>query len=347
MTLVLALLLAVKIAPPADGPAKQPQIVATQTGVALTYGSGNKIYFARSEDGARTFTPPVLVAEEGSLSLGMHRGPRITTSGNTTIISAVVGRKGGGADGDLLAWRSTDNGKTWSKGTPINDAPGAAREGLHSMTSNGRDLVFATWLDLRDKGTRLYSAVSRDGGKSWSKNVLVQASPSGSICQCCHPSAAIGPDGRITVMFRNESAGARDMYIVASSDGGNSFGPAQKLGTGTWLLNACPMDGGGITLDPKGNLETVWRREKTIYAAIPGQPETALGTGKDATTLHGKSGLYYAWTTPGGLSAKLPGRPDPVLLDPHGAYAQLVQLPDGSVIAAWETEGSIAVQKVQ
>src|SRR5581483_10651378 len=201
-------------------------------------------------------------SDRGVLSLGMHRGPRIALVGKTIVISAVVGERGKGADGDLLAWRSLDNGNTWSEGVRINDVPAAAREGLHGMASDGKDLLFATWLDLREKGTRLYGSISRDGGATWSSNVLVYASPSGSVCQCCHPSAVIAPNGRISVMFRNELNGARDMYVVSSVDGGRSFTAAEKLGTDTWILNACPMDGGGITFDPNGQIATVWRREK-------------------------------------------------------------------------------------
>ncbi len=41
------------------------------------------------------------------------------------VISAVVGEKGRGADGDLIAWRSVDGGKTWSVGKAINGVPAA------------------------------------------------------------------------------------------------------------------------------------------------------------------------------------------------------------------------------
>ena len=51
--------------------------------------------------------------------------------------------------------------------------------------------MFATWLDDRGKGKRLYGASSKDGGASWSRNVLIYESPSGTICQCCHPTAII------------------------------------------------------------------------------------------------------------------------------------------------------------
>lgn len=48
------------------------------------------------------------------------------------------------------------------------------------------------------------------------------------------------------------------------SDGGASFGKAQKLGEGSWKLNGCPMDGGGLAIDENGDVQTVWRRKNTI-----------------------------------------------------------------------------------
>jgi len=121
-----------------------------------------------------------------------------------------------------MAWRSDDEGRTWSAGTRINDVPGAAREGMHGFAS---------------------------GGRTWSANRLAYQSPTGSVCQCCHPTVAIDAAGEVAVMFRNEikptdatadTPPARDMYVVRARRDG-SFGAAVKLGTGSWPLAACPM----------------------------------------------------------------------------------------------------------
>ncbi|MBI1791756.1 MAG: exo-alpha-sialidase, partial [Acidobacteria bacterium] len=255
-----ALLLAVHIAPGgANLEYRQPQLAADSRMVALTFGSGHAVYFAASFDQGKTFSAPVKVAEAGKMALGRHRGPRIALTPSSIVISAVVGEKGGGADGDVLAWRSIDGGKSWSAGVPVNDVPAAAREGLHAMAAGG-GVVFATWLDLRSKGTRLYGAHSKDGGATWSANVLVYESPEGKICECCHPSAMVDSKGVIYAMWRNNLAGSRDMYVARSTDGGHTFSRAEKAGTGTWVLNACPMDGGGLALGPDGKVVSAWRR---------------------------------------------------------------------------------------
>ena len=137
----------------------------------------------------------------------------------------------------------------------INDAPGAPTEGLHSLAADAKGDLFAAWLDKRGgHGTKLYGARSTDGGVTWSKNVMIYDSPEGTICECCHPSVAIDAAGQILVMWRNWLGGSRDMYLTRSRDG-VAFSKPEKLGTGTWPLNACPMDGGGIGnfAEPRGN----------------------------------------------------------------------------------------------
>ena len=248
------------------------------------------------------------------------------------------------SDGDLFAWRSLDDGKTWSKGARVNDVAGAPTEGLHALTSDGHDHLFAAWLDKRSgKGTKLYGSRSADGGLTWSKNMLIYDSPDGTICECCHPSVAFD-GGEILVMWRNALAGSRDMYLARSIDG-ISFGPPAKLGEGTWQLNACPMDGGGIVA-PNHRIVTAWRRNKEIYFASPGQKETGVGEGTDVAVSAGAGGIYAIWSTAAGVRALLPGRKDSVAIAPPGTFPNIVALPHGGALGAWETDGKIVVQPI-
>ena len=250
--------------------------------------------FHSSRDAGKTFTAPVRVGGGPVIPLNRHRGPRIAISGNAIIITAVAGKTlstaqhahGLPSDGDLIVWRSTDRGVTWSKGAVINDVPGAPTEGLHTIAADAHGNLFAAWLDPRGgKGTKLYGARSSDGGVTWSKNIAIYASPDGSICECCHPSAAFDADGQILVMFRNWLGGSRDLYLTRSRDGVN-FSKPERLGTGTWQLNACPMDGGGLVV-VGGRIVSAWRREHDIYLASPGEKEVDLGSGVDVSIAAG------------------------------------------------------------
>ncbi len=348
----LTLLLAASVTPGENSNFRQPQLAASAELAALTFGSDRGIYFESSGDSGKTWSEPVKVDEPGAFPLGNHRGPRVAIASGAIIISAVAGKKGKGADGDLLSWRSTDNGKTWHRGVTITDQPGAAREGLHTMAAGPRGMLFAAWLDLRNlkpgmPGTELWGAYSSDAGLTWSKNFAVYKSPSGSICQCCHPTAVFTPQGTLAVMWRNELSGNRDLYLIESRDGGHTFGTPAKLGETSWALNACPMDGGGIAQNSDGAWVTVWRREKSIYLAPLGGKETLLHEGKNPAIANGKAGLYTAWNSPQGLFASLPGHAEPVLLDSDGAFVTLTSVPNGAVLAAWERKGTIQFRTLQ
>jgi hypothetical protein len=334
-------------------PARAPQLVSSGSMVGMAYGAGKAIYFRASSDSGMTFGGPVKVAEAEVLPLNRHRGPRIVLAGTSLIITAVIGKRmsqeahghGLPSDGDLMAWRSADGGKHWSGGVVVNDVPGAAREGLHALAGGPGGRLFAVWLDKRAaEGTCLYGARSDDGGISWSRNILVYSSPDGSICECCHPSVAIDPDGQIFVMWRNWLGGARDMYLARSRDG-ETFTNAEKLGRGTWQLNACPMDGGGLAID-QGRVVSAWRRDGTLYLAEPGAREKVIGDGKDIALSPGAKGLYASWVGSSGVEVLVPHSAQPELISRSGAAPALAPLDDGSVLVAWEEDGLIKTKRV-
>ncbi len=325
----------------------QPQIAASPDGrVQVAFGKGTAIYHTVSNDGGRTFSKPVQIAALPKLALGMRRGPRITATDRILAVSAISHESG-----DLFAWNSADGGAKWSKAATINTVPKCAREGLHAMAGDGRGLAVLTWLDLRSGGTELWSAVSRDGGVSWGGNTRAYRSPDGHICECCHPSAAISPRGEIAVMWRNWLGGSRDMYVAMSGDGGGSFGAAQKLGSGTWKLDGCPMDGGALAFTA-GDLLTTWRREKSAFSAPAkgAAPEAMLSqTGAQPIVLAEKGGASFVWQEGPKLMLQR-GRAKPVTLSEHGAFASAATLPNGGAVVAWEDgadEKKIVVERLE
>jgi len=352
LPIMLAMWIAVQIGPVSkDEPARGPQLAAGGSLVTLAFGSGKAIYSSVSRDRGATFSPPVKVAETGILPLTRHRGPHIAVAGHTIVITAVAGKTlaegphahGLPSDGDLQVWRSADGGRSWRQGAPINDVPGSATEGLHALATDGKDRLFAVWLDKRGRdGTRLYGAVSTDSGATWSKNVLVYQSPGGSICECCHPSAAIRSNGEIVVMWRNSLDGSRDLYLATSRDG-ETFAPPRKLGMGTWQLNACPMDGGGLAVS--GNkILTAWRREGHVFLAEPGHAEQQMGTGKDVALALSGARTYVAWVDTSAVKVWVDGEVE--TLSTAGAFPALLGLPGGEALAAWEEAGAIQLRRL-
>ncbi len=308
--------------------AKNPSVVLDDRGtIHVAFGAENVLYLASTNPAGTAFSPAVKIAQGNRLALGMRRGPRLALAGKTLVVSAVYG-------GELLAWRSTDGGKTWHGPMTVSDSPGAAREGLHAMASALVGTLACAWLDLREKGTTVFASLSNDAGKTWGRNMLVYRSPSGTVCECCHVSAAFTPSGELLVMLRNVLDGNRDMYLCLSPDRGKSFAPAQKIGVGSWPLNACPMDGGAIASDAKGRIFSAWRREETVYLCSPGQVERRIEEGQQPWVAAGKSGTWCAY---------LVGRPGRLRLrDPGGVISTVAEGANDPVLSA-NNRGAVAL----
>jgi len=340
--LILAALLAIHLQPVSPAaPNRQPQLAVGNGTAAMVFGSGEGIWLATSSDSARTFSTPAKVADVPKLMLGRHRGPRVAIAGSTIVVSAI-----GSEAGDLIAWRSADGGRTWSRPITVNDVPKAAREGLHAMAGDATGHLAAVWLDDRigPKGKRLWGAFSSDAGATWSKDIMLYESPGGTICECCHPSLAAVGGGEFVVMWRNALEGSRDLYTMRLRDG-HPVSQARREGTGTWKLEACPMDGGGLVYR-NGQIASAWRREKEVFLAEGGKPELKVGNGQDVALGANNQGLYVVWSSPEGLMLHLPGAAMGTKLAPAGAFPSVAAMPDGAMLVVWEEGGSIGVGRL-
>src|SRR4051812_17419095 len=300
--------------------------------IHLVYGSGDSILYTFSNNKGASFTAPQLVSILPGLVDYATRGPQITTTGSGVAIIAV------NKQGNIFSYLKDATGK-WTKSGKVNDTDTTNKEGFLGLSSDGQHTLFAIWLDVR--GThhnQVYGARSVDGGKSWQKNRLIYASPDGHVCECCKPSVAM-KGNNVAVMFRNWLNGNRDLYLVQSNDAGQTFGTAEKLGNGNWELNACPMDGGGLAINNMGNVETVWRRENTIYTCEPGKEEKALGEGKGCSMETANGRNIYAWSANGNITCLLPDGTSKII--GKGSLPLLKSVSNNEVVCVWENNKHI------
>lgn len=326
----------------AAAPAAPADHAAHGAPAAHSHGDGKKkghqpstrtgeLLISVSSDRGATFAAAQKVATLPKLMLGNRRGPRLAVHGDRLTVTAI-------AD-ELVAFTSTDAGRTWTGPVTINDAPAAAREGLHDLAAAPDGSLFVTWLDLRNGKTELWGATSRDGGRTWARNELVYRSPDKSICECCHPSALFDANGHLAVMWRNSVGGARDMWLATRAPGAAQFSAARKLGEGTWKLNACPMDGGRPVALGRGEFGAVFQRGGEIFLARASGPETRLGTGKQPVALQPAAGdLLVAWQQGADLvSARGTSAATPRTHATDARFPSLVLLADGrTALLAYE-----------
>lgn len=314
------------------GSASQPQVAVSADGrTHVVFGNGRAIFHTSSADD-KTFSEPVRVGELDKLALGLRRGPRIAVSGEKVVITAISH-----ADGDLHAWFSTDAGRTWKESPPLNTERKSAREGLHALAGDGRGFVAVVWLDNRASGNAVRIRASIDAGATWAdEETVVYQSPDGHVCECCAPSIAVSPAGEITVMWRNWLAGARDMHRATSLDGGRTFGSAEKLGTGSWKLQACPMDGGGIAMLDANQWLAVWRRDLTVYASTSRDSEQRLGANAaQAVAAFAGRNPVILWESGGALHIQKGTQP-PARFAEKAAWASIAGGSDAATVV-WES----------
>lgn len=324
-------------------PITQTQILATGQMPALAkdagnnmhvvYGSGDSLMYCSLKNNGLSFSKPVFVAVVNNLVAGSTRGPQIAATKNGVAVIAV------NRDGNIYAFVKNNFGQ-WMRTAKINDTEAADKEGFSALGSDGDKTLFAIWTDVRNnKHNKMYGAKSGDGGYTWSKNILVYASPDSSICECCKPSVAMNGHN-IYVMFRNWLNGNRDVYLIQSDNAGNSFGAAQKLGKGSWKLNGCPMDGGGLVIAKDGIPNTVWRRQKEIYIAVPGNAEKKIGEGKGCSieSVNGKN-VYAFSNVNGDIVCLLPGGSEINL--GQGILPVLKSAANDKILCVWQHEEEI------
>jgi len=310
---------------------KMPNLAKGKNNVIhLVYGSGDSILYVSSKDG-RTFTTPSLVAVLPGLFASAMRGPQIATTGKGIVITACT------KTGNIFSYHKSFSGH-WSTAQKVNDIAESAKEALMGLGADGEN-VFAVWLGVKSpRGQNVYGTRSDDGGISWKKNRLVYSSPDSTVCECCKPSVAV-KGNNVYVMFRNWLNGYRDLYFTQSVDAGVSFTRAQKLGTGSWKLNGCPMDGGGLAIDDKGVVQTVWRREAKIYATTPGVPEKEIGEGRGCTIEIVNGRQVYAWAENGEVTVMKTGGIKKTL--GKGGLPLLKALDNDHLVCVWENENQI------
>lgn len=337
LTLSVARLAAapVAVAPAEFATAQQPQVaVATDGTVYVAFGRGEEIFLAVSRDAARTFAPPVRVAQLPKLALGRRRGPRLAVSGEKITLTAISHETG-----NLLAFHSPNAGRTWNASVQVNDVSRSAAEGLDGLASGPDGRMYVTWLDHRAGRTEVYGSESVDAGRTWGANVLVYRSPEKTVCECCHPSAAYNAKGDLVVMFRNALEGNRDLWMVTRLAGQSAFGSAVRQGVGHWALAACPMDGGAIVPQPDGSFASVWRRDKEIFLSLPGQPEINFGEGMQPVALAAPAGIQLFWQRGSDLwrTPTTPGAA-PLVIAAGARFPALASSPrDGALYVAYES----------
>jgi hypothetical protein len=155
---------------------------------------------------------------------------------------------------------------------------------------NGR--LTACWL-----ADMLYANVSHDSGQTFGPKVEIDAAI--NPCDCCTTSSAYAADGRLAVLYREETNNERDMHLVLWDQAKNRSSRT-KISTTPWQIDGCPMT--YYTIEPhNGGLIAAWPTKGQVYLARIGAEGKLLSPGEIKTP--GQSGMrsgVLALTNPAG-----------------------------------------------
>jgi hypothetical protein len=87
-------------------------------------------------------------------------------------------------------------------------------------------------------------------------------------------------------------------------------------------------------------------RDHEIFLASPGAKEVPLDAGVDVAIAASRAGTHAVWSTPAGIRALVPGDKNPITVAAKGSFPNVVALPDGRTLVAWEDEGKIVIRQV-
>jgi hypothetical protein len=321
----------------------QPQVSLDNSGIArIVFGRSDSIFCSTSEDKGGTFSKPIFVGHIAGMHLGMTRGPQIASSANYSIITAIDKL------GNIHFFRLGHSGDKWEYKGLVNDVPSSAPEGLMGIAADTKDNFYAVWLDLRqgNKNNICFSSLSGKVDK-WNKNAVIYISPDEHVCECCKPGIDVN-GATVAVMYRNWLNGSRDLYLMTSENGGRTFNDAQKLGVGTWKLDACPMDGGGIGMDNDGMIHTVWQREGIVYYCKPNEREINLIKGRGCDIAMDKANTKKVIITlQDGENVKIIDLNDKKeIIVGKGNFLKSIILDEKEVLCVWEQDKNIRFKKV-
>ncbi|NDK55620.1 hypothetical protein GWO68_06820 [Pontibacter sp. BT213] len=298
----------------------------------------DEIFCATSTDNGLTFSEPELVGTVPDLLTGMAMGPQVASSANYTVVTAIDKK------GNIHSYSLKHADGKWVKAAAVNDVPGVAAEGLMSIASDANDTFYALWLDVRNNKKNKIVLASKSGpAAAWSANRVIYESPDSTVCECCKPTIVV-KDKQVNLMFRNWLQGSRDFYVTSSSDGGKTFSEPVKLGQGTWKVEGCPMDGGGLMLDESNQVHTAWQRDGHIYYAQPGKTEVEVGEGRNCRISGGEYPVI-AWKDDKALKVKFLNSENIQTIG-EGSYIETMEMPDKTTLCVWENDKKLYYKKI-
>ena len=300
---------------------------------AAEQGGPTDIYLSISDNGGKSFPPPVRVNDvPGDARVNGEQPPRVALVPRAQgLPEVVVMWTAKGPEGTALRTsRSSDGGKSFAGAAIVPGTDGAGNRGWEAIAVDGAGTVHAVWLDHRRLSQRTSTAESThrhahsttDGTPMSDFSDLYFATLDGEppsplssgVCYCCKTAIAAAASGEIYLAWRHVYPGnLRDIAFAVTTPRRPSPIEPVRVSEDRWMLQGCPDDGPAMAVDARGTVHIVW---------------PTVVTDGDAT----RKVLFLASSTDG--RSFTPRTPLPVEGQAH--HPQLAAAHDGTLVMAWD-----------
>lgn len=243
---------------PSGGQAMAARTDASGT-IHLVFDTTEGPHYANSSDNGKSFSQPVALVDPASRQPGLEF---ITWDMAVTVEGAVHVAIGNNAwklklpkeQWGFFYTHRLPKERTFGPLKNINHKPS---EGF-SLAAGEHGTVTAVWM-----ADKLFANVSHDGGATFAP--AVEIDPALNPCNCCTTSSVYGADGRLAILYREETDNDRDMYLAQWDQAKNKVTKA-RISTTPWKIDACPMTYYSVTRNGKGFV-AAWPTKGQIYFA--------------------------------------------------------------------------------
>ena len=118
-----------------------------------------------------------------------------------------------------------------------------------------------------------------------------EINPAWDPCNCCTTSAAYGKDGKLALLYREETNNERDIYMVLWDQSGRTKPSRARISSTPWKIEGCPMTYFTITPTDTGYV-AAWPTKGQVYFARLDKDGAVLPPGEIKTP--GTSGMRTA-----------------------------------------------------
>jgi hypothetical protein len=162
-----------------------------------------------------------------------------------------------------------------------------------SLAADAKGHVTACWM-----AGKLYAQTSSDNGQTFAP--AVEIDPAFDPCDCCTTNCTYGADGRLAILYREETNNERDMYLILWDQLKNDV-KRTRVSTTPWSIDTCPMTYYTVVARGEGYV-AVWPTKGPIYFAnlgSDGSPLLPTEVKTPGTTAH-RTGMIALPTTSDG-----------------------------------------------